>query len=77
MPTSPLWTQQLMTSDHDRRSCRGSRRASTAAVVRFAASASYAVGLQPSEPGWLDMSTCGLLIDRRRVPEKTGWGLTR
>jgi UDP-glucose 4-epimerase len=44
-----------------------------ALALRFAASATYAARLQPSEPGWLDMATSGPLMDCRRMADDTGW----
>ncbi len=41
--------------------------------VRALAAASYALRLQPSEPGWLDMALAVPLMDTGRVRAELGW----
>ena len=42
-------------------------------VVRAAAAASYALRLQPAEPGWLDMALGVPILDCRRARAELGW----
>jgi UDP-glucose 4-epimerase len=42
-------------------------------VLRTAASASFALRLQPSEPGWLDMAMAVPLMDSARARSELGW----
>lgn len=42
-------------------------------VLRAAAAASYALRLQPSEPGWLDMAFAVPLLDTSRARAELGW----
>jgi nucleoside-diphosphate-sugar epimerase len=44
-----------------------------AAVLRAAAAISYALRLQPSEPGWVDMALGVPLIDSARARAELGW----
>jgi nucleoside-diphosphate-sugar epimerase len=43
------------------------------ALLRGAAAATYALRLQPSEPGWLDMALSVPLMDSRRARAELGW----
>jgi UDP-glucose 4-epimerase len=47
------------------------------APVRAAAAASFALRLQPSEPGWLDMGLGVPLMDWSRARRELGWEPTR
>lgn len=47
------------------------------AVLRGAAAASYALRLQPSEPGWVDMALGTPLMDCGRARRELGWRPTR
>jgi nucleoside-diphosphate-sugar epimerase len=42
-------------------------------LVRGAASATWRLRLQPSEPGWLDMGMSVPVMDTRRIREELGW----
>ncbi len=42
-------------------------------VLRAAASATFALRLQPSEPGWLDMALAVPLMDSSRARAELGW----
>lgn len=44
-----------------------------AAVLRVGAAASYALRLQPSEPGWLDMGLSVPLMSTERARSELGW----
>jgi UDP-glucose 4-epimerase len=44
-----------------------------ARVLRGAAAASYALRLQPTEPGWVDMALAVPLIDSTRARSELGW----
>jgi UDP-glucose 4-epimerase len=44
-----------------------------AALIRGAAALSYALRLQPSEPGWVDMGLGVPLMDCSRAREELGW----
>jgi nucleoside-diphosphate-sugar epimerase len=44
-----------------------------AGLLRGAAAATYAVRLQPSEPGWLDMALGVPLMDSSRARSELGW----
>jgi nucleoside-diphosphate-sugar epimerase len=44
-----------------------------ATVLRGAAAASYALRLQPTEPGWLDMALAVPLMDSGRARSELGW----
>jgi nucleoside-diphosphate-sugar epimerase len=44
-----------------------------AAVLRAGAAASYALHLQPTEPGWVDMALAVPLIDSARAHTELGW----
>jgi len=44
-----------------------------AGPVRALAAAAYALRLQPSEPGWLDMALAVPLMDSSRAREELGW----
>lgn len=44
-----------------------------AGVLRLAAATSYALRLQPSEPGWLDMALAVPLMDTARARAELGW----
>jgi nucleoside-diphosphate-sugar epimerase len=46
-------------------------------VLRAAASASYRLRLQPSEPGWLDMALGVPLMSTERARRELGWRPTR
>jgi UDP-glucose 4-epimerase len=46
-------------------------------LVRAAAAASFALRLQPSEPGWLDMALEVPLMDTTRARRELGWAPTR
>jgi UDP-glucose 4-epimerase len=46
-------------------------------ALRAAASASYRLRLQPSEPGWLDMGLAVPLMDTTRAREELGWKPSR
>lgn len=46
-------------------------------VLRAAASASYRLRLQPSEPGWLDMALGVPLMSTERARHELGWRPTR
>jgi nucleoside-diphosphate-sugar epimerase len=43
------------------------------ALLRTITSMSYAVHLQPTEPGWIDMATRSPLMDASRVRDEVGW----
>jgi nucleoside-diphosphate-sugar epimerase len=43
------------------------------ALLRGAAAATYALRLQPSEPGWLDMALSVPLLDSERARSELGW----
>jgi UDP-glucose 4-epimerase len=49
------------------------RLAVPARVLRAAAAATYALHLQPSEPGWLDMALAVPLMDSARARRLLGW----
>jgi UDP-glucose 4-epimerase len=49
------------------------RLAVPARVLRAAAAATYALHLQPSEPGWLDMALAVPLMDSARARRMLGW----
>jgi nucleoside-diphosphate-sugar epimerase len=51
----------------------GRRVPMTRSLLRLLASASYALRLQPSEPGWLDMATSTPLMDASRIRDELGW----
>lgn len=52
----------------------GARRVKVpASVVRTGAAATYALRLQPSEPGWLDMALAVPLMDSSRARSELGW----
>ncbi len=44
-----------------------------AAALRAAAAATYALRLQPSEPGWVDMGLGVPLMDSTRAKQELGW----
>jgi hypothetical protein len=46
-------------------------------VLRAAASASYRLRLQPTEPGWLDMALAVPLMSTDRAHGELGWRPTR
>ncbi len=48
-----------------------------AAALRAAAAATYALRLQPTEPGWLDMGLGVPLLDCTRARTELGWSPTR
>jgi UDP-glucose 4-epimerase len=45
----------------------------SASVLRGAAAATYALRLQPSEPGWVDMALSVPLMDTARARTELGW----
>ena len=45
----------------------------TAGVLRATAAATYALRLQPSEPGWVDMALAVPLMDSSRARSELGW----
>jgi nucleoside-diphosphate-sugar epimerase len=47
------------------------------AVLRGAAAASYALRLQPTEPGWVDMALGTPLLDPGRAHRELGWAPAR
>jgi nucleoside-diphosphate-sugar epimerase len=49
----------------------------SARTLRLAAAATYALRLQPTEPGWLDMALSVPLIDSGRARRELGWEPTR
>lgn len=52
----------------------GARRVKVpATVLRSAAAATYALRLQPSEPGWVDMALAVPLMDSSRARAELGW----
>jgi nucleoside-diphosphate-sugar epimerase len=56
----------------------GARRVRVPALaLRAGAVASYALRLQPSEPGWLDMGLGTPLLDTTRARSELGWEPTR
>jgi len=48
-----------------------------ATVLRAAAAATFALYLQPSEPGWVDMALAVPLLDSGRARRELGWEPTR
>lgn len=44
-----------------------------ARILRGAAAATFALRLQPSEPGWLDMALAVPLLDSTRARTELGW----
>jgi UDP-glucose 4-epimerase len=48
-----------------------------AKLLRAAAAGSYALRLQPSEPGWLDMGLGVPLMDCARARDELGWAPSR
>jgi nucleoside-diphosphate-sugar epimerase len=46
-------------------------------VLRVAAAATYALRLQPTEPGWLDMAFAVPLLDTARARSELGWDPAR
>jgi UDP-glucose 4-epimerase len=46
-------------------------------VLRAAASLTFALRLQPTEPGWLDMALAVPLLDTARIRRELGWSATR
>ena len=48
-----------------------------ARALRAAASATFALRLQPSEPGWVDMALAVPLLDSGRARRELGWEPTR
>ena len=42
-------------------------------MLRGAAAATFALRLQPSEPGWLDMALAVPLLDSTRARTELGW----
>lgn len=46
-------------------------------MLRAAASLSYALRLQPTEPGWLDMALAVPLMDTARARSELGWAASR
>jgi nucleoside-diphosphate-sugar epimerase len=44
-----------------------------AAVVRIGAATTYALRLQPTEPGWLDMGLAIPIMDSSRARDELGW----
>jgi UDP-glucose 4-epimerase len=49
----------------------------SAKLLRVAAAGSYALRLQPSEPGWLDMGLGVPLMDCARARDELGWAPSR
>src|SRR5437764_1466483 len=47
------------------------------AALRAAAAATYALRLQPTEPGWVDMAFAVPLLDSGRARRERGWQPTR
>src|SRR5581483_5823154 len=47
------------------------------AALRAAAAATFALRLQPSEPGWVDMALAVPLLDSTRALRELGWQPTR
>lgn len=52
---------------------RARRLELSARVLRAAASATFSLRLQPSEPGWLDMALAVPLLDSSRARSELGW----
>ncbi|MBV9000995.1 MAG: hypothetical protein JO304_18170, partial [Solirubrobacterales bacterium] len=48
-----------------------------ATALRAAAAATFALYLQPSEPGWVDMALAVPLLDSGRARRELGWEPTR
>jgi UDP-glucose 4-epimerase len=46
-------------------------------LLRAAAAATFALRLQPTEPGWLDMALAVPLMDTSRARRELGWSATR
>jgi nucleoside-diphosphate-sugar epimerase len=68
----PVLTPQLIAEAVDGRTIPVPR-----AVLRAAAAATFALRIQPSEAGWLDMALETPIMDTRRAQQQLGWSATR
>jgi UDP-glucose 4-epimerase len=69
--------EPVVGSDELARMLRARKVAVSPRVLRAAASASYRLRLQPSEPGWLDMALGVPLMSTERARTELGWRPTR
>jgi nucleoside-diphosphate-sugar epimerase len=69
--------EPVVGSDELARMLRARKVAISPQLLRAAASASYKLRLQPSEPGWLDMALGVPLMSTERARRELGWRPTR